>query len=343
MIGWLQLTPEQRRATLNGVEYKTGILAKAVEKDWWVTLTLRALFQSAYAKHMVFKGGTSLSKCWKLISRFSEDIDIALAPQAFKMSYKDTPSKEYVAKLKRAGCKFTTTELRKEIETQLSALGLQDGLVSLTAEPIPENHPDTDPQTLHLKYPSLFDPNPYIADEVKIEVSVRSLQAPYSSVNIQSILSEANPSDAYPEIPVLIDVVEPRKTFLEKIFLLHEEFGKPDTSKIRSERMSRHLYDLGSMMGTDTETLALADHVLYTKLIAHRKSYQRISWVNYESLKHETIMFIPPPNILELYRKDYATMQEQMIYENTLTFDQLLKRLKELQEKLRAKAQKREE
>src|SRR5690606_40797504 len=51
------------------------------------TLTLRALFQSAYAKHIVFKGGTSLSKCWKLISRFSEDIDIALAPEAFGMNY----------------------------------------------------------------------------------------------------------------------------------------------------------------------------------------------------------------------------------------------------------------
>jgi len=70
MTGWLKLTPEQRRASITEVEYATGIQAKAIEKDWWVTLTLRALFQSAHAKHIVFKGGTSLSKCWKLISRF---------------------------------------------------------------------------------------------------------------------------------------------------------------------------------------------------------------------------------------------------------------------------------
>src|SRR5690606_11520618 len=99
MTKWLQLTPEQRKASITEVEYNTGIIAKAVEKDWWVTLTLRALFQSAYAQHIVFKGGTSLSKCWKLISRFSEDVDIALSPQAFGMSYQKNPSKNHIEKL----------------------------------------------------------------------------------------------------------------------------------------------------------------------------------------------------------------------------------------------------
>lgn len=93
MIGWLQLTNEQRKASITEVEYSTGIQAKAIEKDWWVTLTLKVLFQTRYAKHMVFKGGTSLSKCWKLISRFSEDIDIALAPEVFGMTYEKNPSK----------------------------------------------------------------------------------------------------------------------------------------------------------------------------------------------------------------------------------------------------------
>lgn len=337
MTGWLKLTPEQRKASITEVEYVTGIQAKAIEKDWWVTLTLRALFQSIYAKHIVFKGGTSLSKCWKLISRFSEDIDIALAPEAFGMKYEKNPSKNYVEKLKRAGCAFTSNELKVELEKQLNALGLPDGIVTVAAEPVPENRPDTDPQTLHVKYTSLYEPNPYIADEVKIEVSVRSLQVPYSKVTIQSILSQENPSDAYAEEPVMIDVVESRKTFLEKVFLLHEEFGKPDATKIRSERMSRHLYDLSSMMGTDSETQALSDHALYDTLIVHREAYQRISWVNYQTLGHKTIMFIPPDNVLELYRKDYQTMQEQMIYGETISFDQLIERLKALQEKFRSR------
>ena len=251
------------------------------------------------------------------------------------MKYEKMPSKNNVEKLKRAGCAFTSNELKTELETQLKALGLPDGMVTVVAEPVPENRPDTDPQTLHVKYPSLYDPNPYIADEVRIEASVRSLQAPYSQVAIQSILSQENPSDVYAEEPVMIDVVESRKTFLEKIFLLHEEFGKPDATKIRSERMSRHLYDLSSMIDTDSATQALADHALYDTLIAHREYYQRISWVDYETLSHKTIMFIPPEGVLELYRKDYQTMQEQMIYGETISFDQLIDRLKALQEKLR--------
>ena len=75
---WLQLEEQIRIATINQVSNTTGFPAQAVEKDWWVTLALRALFSNKYAPYMVFKGGTSLSKSWNLISRFSEDIDIAL-------------------------------------------------------------------------------------------------------------------------------------------------------------------------------------------------------------------------------------------------------------------------
>ena len=71
MISWLQLTDEQRKTSVDQASLQSGITAKAIEKDWWVTLTLKALFESAFAKHLVFKGGTSLSKCWKLIERFS--------------------------------------------------------------------------------------------------------------------------------------------------------------------------------------------------------------------------------------------------------------------------------
>jgi predicted nucleotidyltransferase component of viral defense system len=71
MIGWLQLTVEQRRQTLIQAQARSGIAAKAIEKDWWVTLCLKALFQTPYAKYCLFKGGTSLSKAWKLIRRFS--------------------------------------------------------------------------------------------------------------------------------------------------------------------------------------------------------------------------------------------------------------------------------
>lgn len=337
MTGWLKLTDEQRRTTIEQVNLKTSIPEKAIEKDWWVTLTLKALFQSAYAKHLVFKGGTSLSKCWKLINRFSEDIDIALDPEAFGMKYEEHPTKSYLDRLRRKGCTFTSTTLRDELENQLAALGVTANAIIVEAEPIPEKFPDTDPQVLYVKYNSLYDPNPYIADQVKIEVSVRSLKIPFTTRPVLSILSEYFPNPAYAETAFEVAVVEPRKTFLEKAFLLHEEFGKPDKSKIRSERMSRHFYDLVMIMDNSIGKDALTDHDLYEHLIIHRQDYMRASWVNYQSLNHATIYFLPPAEVLELYRQDYEIMQQQMIYEQAMSFDDVIQQLKILQGRFRLK------
>jgi predicted nucleotidyltransferase component of viral defense system len=71
MIGWLGLSNEQRRAALEQAGRASAINPKAIEKDWWVTLVLRALFEGPYGEYMIFKGGTSLSKCWSLIERLS--------------------------------------------------------------------------------------------------------------------------------------------------------------------------------------------------------------------------------------------------------------------------------
>lgn len=337
MTGWLKLTDDQRRETLTQAQVRSGIIVKALEKDWWVTLTLKALFQSAYGQCMVFKGGTSLSKGWKLISRFSEDIDIALDPQAFGMTYEESPSKNYVNQLKRQGCAFTSNELRQDLSTQFTNLGVPEEVISVEAEPVPLSRPDTDPQTLHIRYPSLYEPNPYIADEVKIEVSVRSLRTPYTVRPILSILSEVFPNQAYVEIPFNVDIVEPRKTFLEKAFLLHEEFNKPDKTRIRYERMSRHFYDLIMNMNNGIADGALADHDLYDHLIRHRQGYSRISWVDYSSLNHTTLSFLPPAEMMHLYRDDYAIMQEHMIYEESLPFEKVIEQLKYLQGLFRLK------
>jgi len=332
---WLSLTNVQRMISLTQASYASGITVKAIEKDWWVTLTLKALFQSAYSENLVFKGGTSLSKCWKLIERFSEDIDLGLDPQTFGMNYESNATKSYVERLKRRGCEFTSTELKVEIEKQFAALGISKELINVEAEPVPREFPDTDPQVLHMRYKSLYDPITYIADEVKIEVSVRSTKTPFTTRPVNSILFEMLPDIVLKETPFSVFVVEPRKTFLEKIFLLHEEFLKPDQSRIRTERMSRHLYDLGKMAGTEIEQAAFSDE-LYANLIKHRESYSRLPWVDYKTLQSETISFIPPAELLPIYRKDYQTMEEQMIYGSALEFDKLIENLRGLQERIRS-------
>src|SRR5690606_531193 len=136
---------------------------------------------------------------------------------------------------------------------------------------------DKDPQTLFIKYKSLYDPNPYLADQVKVEVGVRSKIEPYTRKEVQSILTEVYPNDVYPEKPFTVQVVETHKTFLEKAFLLHEEFKKPNRHKIRTERMSRHFYDLEKLMDTEACKKALADQDLYATIIHHRAQYNKLN------------------------------------------------------------------
>ena len=232
MIGWLQLTDRQRRTSLGQASAISGITEKAIEKDWWVTITLKALFGTVYAKHLIFKGGTSLSKGWKLIERFSEDIDIALEPEAFGRDYKKDPSHTYIKTLKKEGCAFTSTVLKEALEQQFGLLGVPDAMIAVIAADVPEKIPDKDPQTLIIRYPSLYLPHSYLADEVKVEFSVRSLKEPFAEVAIQSILSEVFPNKLYEETPFVVPAVDPQKTLLEKAFLLHEKL-----LTIRPEKM----------------------------------------------------------------------------------------------------------
>jgi hypothetical protein len=154
---------------------------------------------------------------------------------------------------------------------------------------------------------------------------------------LQSLLYEINPNPAYAETPFLVEVVEPRKTFLEKAMLLHEQFGKPNIENIKTERMSRHLYDLGNLMNTSFGRDALSDHELYDHLVHHRQWYSRISWVDYQTLGHSAISFLPPPAVLEMYREDYQAMKDKMIYEEVISFDDLINQLKILQGRFRIK------
>jgi hypothetical protein len=227
MIGWLQnLDDDARRISLNQASLNSGINSKAIEKDWWVTLVLRLLFTSKYATYFAFKGGTSLSKGWGIIDRFSEDIDIALSSEAFGMPYRDKPSKTFVEQLRREGCLFTSIEIATELRNQFEKLQISIELYSVEVETIRKNMPDTDPQTIYVSYKSLFEPNPYLPDRVKIEFSVRSQKDPNDCRVMQTILNSYFPNDIYGEVLFEVATIQPNRTFIEKILLLHEEYNR---------------------------------------------------------------------------------------------------------------------
>lgn len=330
MIEFLNLPEDTRRQLINQVNARTGMSVKAIEKDWWVTLVLKALFSLPMSHHFIFKGGTSLSKGWKLIERFSEDIDIALAPEAFDKEYKVKPSAHYVKTLKKEGCIFTSTIIKDVLEKELMVMGVLPGMIQIEAEAILPTLPDKDPQSLYVHYPSLYETNRYIPDAVKIEFGVRSLKEPYSIVNIQSIIGEETESPVYKETPFPVTAVEPRKTFMEKLILLHEKFLIGMDAGDIGERQSRHLSDLRQMKVKGIAESAIQDAALYEQLTEHRRYYVRLKNLDYSKMHLSNLLFIPPVTLLDDFRRDYALMQEEMIYGNPPDFDALLDELRQL-------------
>lgn len=124
----------------------------------------------------------------------------------------------------------------------------------------------------------------------------------------------------------MLPVVLPKRTFLEKAFLLHEEFQKP-TNKIRSERLSRHLYDLEKLMDTEHGKDAIKDKDLYQSIIKHREMFNKVSGIDYANHNHDKINFIPPVGVHAEWEKDYKSMQENMIYGEPLEYNKLIERL----------------
>jgi predicted nucleotidyltransferase component of viral defense system len=116
---WINQSLSDQLATLKLVAQKTGLPQAAIEKDYWVTLVLLAFFSLPPAKtHFAFKGGTSLSKGWQIIERFSEDVDLAIDKEFF--GYADEISKNKIATLRKTACHYVSNDLVKLLYQQLS-------------------------------------------------------------------------------------------------------------------------------------------------------------------------------------------------------------------------------
>ena len=186
MNNWTKLTIEEKLTILSNVAESKGIVDNAVEKDYWVSMVLRAIFTLPYATAFVFKGGTSLSKGWSLIERFSEDIDFAV-----------------------------------DIANKLNELGLFDHCKVIVPE---TSVSDLDPVVVLIEYDSILQNKiQYIPERVKIEISCRSLMEPSERIEIRSMIEDAYPDEEFSLSAFAVPTVVPGRTFLEKVFLLHEE------------------------------------------------------------------------------------------------------------------------
>lgn len=325
---WLKLEKERRIAILNQATAYTGLPGQAIEKDWWVTLALKACFSLEYSDFLIFKGGTSLSKAWNLIERFSEDIDLALDRRFF--GYGNDISKTQIKKLRIKSCDFITTVFLDDLKNAFAEWNvLEDCEIRAQEGKVRE----TDPQIIEIRYNSVFDEDGYLPRKVIIETGSRSLTEPSEQREINSILSAQFPDRDFAEESFKVATVLPQRTFLEKVFLLHEEFSQV-SDKIRVDRLTRHLYDLEKLMDTEYGLEALEDKALYNNIVEHRQRFNAIKGIDYSNHRPKKIMIIPPDSVIDKWKNDYKTMSDYMFYGNYLTFDNLLNKIKELQHRI---------
>lgn len=328
MEKWFELSEEDRKNIFTQTSNETGLSPTAVEKDWWVMIALRAIFSTKVAEHLVFKGGTSLSKGWGLIERFSEDIDLAIDRNFF--NFKGDLSRREVTKLRKAACEFVTNEFIEMLYQALDAQGVKEYELSFLAF----ERSDTDPVAIELKYKSLTETVEYLQPRILIEISSRSLIDPFQNVPIISLIGQTYKGAQFSDLSVNIPTVNPERTLIEKMFLLHEEFQKSNHAEIKSSRMTRHLYDIAKLVDNGYDDKAMANMELYQTVINHRKSLTNLTWVDYSKHQPKTLNFIPHDDILKDWEKDYVEMQESMFYGETEKFDKLLDKLKKLNQKI---------
>lgn len=306
---------------------KTGLPVQAVEKDLWVIVVLQIVFSLPIANHLVFKGGTSLSKVWKVIRRFSEDIDLAIDPSIW--GFEGDLTKKQIKRLRKASSIFVRDEFCHLLQEAASETNMEKW-IQIEADPDGEGDGTyLEPRVIHIRYTSLFDEDlSYLPSEVKLEVGARSLLEPTAEAMVTSVLEDVLPISTTVR-QVMIPTALTEKTFLEKAFLLHELFSSQSSRE--ANRKSRHLYDLAQMMDTDIATRAVANDELWNTIHHHRELFTSMSGVDYTPDIRKRIRLLPPDDVMDDWRKDYKDMQSSMIYGEKPTFEELMRRVEELE------------
>ena len=332
MRNFLKADEQVRRMLLSQAGDKIGLSVKSVEKDLWVTQVLHALFSLDVSDKLIFKGGTSLSKAWGLIDRFSEDIDLAIDP-VFLGAPDGDPTKKQIKKLRKASSLYVAEELAQKLRDRFAELGLTEWL-SVEAQPNGEgDNTYPEPRQIYVRYKSLYADNlQYLLPMIVLEVSARSLMEPVAEVKIYSLASRHFPLKDLAPMPVVTAV--PGKTMVEKMFLLHELFAV-EGHGMKAERKSRHLYDLYKMMDKPFAEEALRDDALWESIRHHRQVFTSVSGIDYTPDMRERMVLVPRTDIVESWKRDYENMCDAMIYGETPTWERLIEAMEQLQIKVR--------
>ena len=289
-----------------------------IEKDFWVCWTLDYLFHdSPWKDHLAFKGGTSLSKCFDLIHRFSEDIDLILDWRLVGCG-KDEPwaerSKNQQDKFNKAVNARTEIFLAKDFSP-----GLEADFRTLLRDDFQISIDPADPQTICLAYPRLFSEGA-ILPIIRLEIGALAAWTPTQEATITSFAAELYPQ-VFLQPCTSLRTVLPERTFWEKVTILHKEAFR--TNGMIPPRYSRHYYDLWCMAQSPVKDAAFQDLDLLWQVVAFKDRFYPAGSAHYELAKPGTMRLIPSEDCLPALRADYEHMKN-MIFGEKPEFEAIL-------------------
>jgi len=321
-----RLPEKDRKDLFRETSQSMGIRESIIEKDFWVCWVLDYLFQdSRWKDTLIFKGGTSLSKAYGAIERFSEDVDLVIDWKLLgctkEEAFQDRSSKKQTA--------FCDEVSKKAVQF------LQSNFVPILQEELKDRLGDKvlimqDKQVVSIEYPRSFSIG-YIRPEIILEIGPKALHEPNELVKIQSYAAEQFPqqfNQAYTEVRT----VSAERTFWEKATILHQEAHR-DVGKQLPLRYSRHYYDLFRLSKTDVMQKALEQIELLADVAKFKIKLFRSAWARYEDAKPGTLKLSPAGHNLEKLKKDYESMKA-MLFGQIPGFEEIIKGLASLEDEI---------
>lgn len=338
MTRFATLPAAERRLLLEQVAARQGVVPVIVEKDFWVCWSLGRIFATdAMAPHVVFKGGTSLSKVFGVIHRFSEDIDLSVAPESLGVAQAEldeAPSASQRTKRMKALAERCEACVRDQFQPALEAeIAAILGPAMTGARWLAfEIDPMAGTPNLWFAYPSaLPQAGGYVAKRVKLEFGALTRQQPTSKYSISPMLATTLGA-AYDDFDFPVVALDLARTFWEKATILHAEYYRPLDKPLR-DRFARHYADFGALWRHASRAQCLARLDLLDDVVRHKSRFFASAWANYDTARLGSFRLAPPEHRHAALAQDYAAMQP-MFLSIPPSFEELLAQLTQAEEAL---------
>lgn len=315
-----------------------------IEKDFWVCWTLNCLFGMPDLKeNLIFRGGTSLSKVYNLIYRFSEDIDLTLNRALFGYGGDEDPAKFLSTKRREKSIGRMVESCGHYIGSEILPNLRATFSTKLQSQPeswdIAVDTEDEDGQSLLFFYPRASGSvvRSYVNPAVKLEFGSRAEPWPTQIVNIRPYAAEYFPDVFTRNIECEVVALSAERAFWEKATILHQEANRPEDKRMQ-RCYFRHYYDLAMMAQSPVAMKAINDIKLLEAVTKHKQLFFRCAWAKFDKAKPGMLRLIPPDFRFRELKKDFRDM-EPMLFGDYPSFQGIMDILTELELKINLKEQ----